>query len=50
MESVEQCQTVLNAAAHACAYPNQAGSRFDKAKLRVVAGNAVHLALGNPEV
>jgi hypothetical protein len=50
LKGVEQCQTTLDAAAHACAYPNQAGSRLDKAELRVVGGNSVHLALGNPEV
>src|SRR5574337_551719 len=50
LQGVEQCKTPLDATAYACAYPNQARSRLDKAELRVVAGNAVHLALGNPKV
>jgi hypothetical protein len=50
LKGVEQCRTTLNAAAHACTYPDQTGSRFDKAELGVVGSNAVHLALGNPEV
>src|SRR5574337_803698 len=50
LQGVEQCKTPLDATAYACAYPKQARSRLDKAELRVVAGNAVHLALGNPKV
>ncbi|CBE67916.1 protein of unknown function [Candidatus Methylomirabilis oxygeniifera] len=50
LESVEQCQTTLDATADTRAYPNQARSRLGKPKLRVVAGNTVHLALGNPKV
>jgi len=50
LQGVEQCQTTLDATAHACAHSNQAGSRLDQTELRVVGGNSVHLALGNPEV
>jgi hypothetical protein len=50
LQGVEQCKTALDATAHACTHPNQAGSRLGKAELRVLGGHAVHLALGNPEV
>lgn len=50
LEGVEQCKTTLDTAAYACAHPNDAGSWPDKTELRVVAGNTVHLALGNPKV
>lgn len=50
LESVEQCQTTLNATAYTCTNPNQASSRLDKAELRVMGDDSVHLARGDPEV
>ncbi len=50
LQGVEQCQTTLNATAYTCTNPNQASSRLDKAELRIMGGNSVHLALGNPKV
>src|SRR5574337_1963082 len=50
LQGVEQGEPALDTAAHACPDPNQAGSGLDKAELRVLGDDAVHLAFGNPEV